>query len=98
MLEDWHASTLTLTLPPVPFLKPIAHDIPEASWRWTCDSVVRAPIAPQTTRSAMYCGVMVSRNSTPERERNEGGEEKRERERERGSRRWMRRERRGKRE
>ena len=26
----------------------------------TCDSVVRAPIAPQATRSAVYCGVIVS--------------------------------------
>ena len=29
----------------------------------TCDSVVRAPIAPQATRSAVYCGVIVSEYS-----------------------------------
>jgi hypothetical protein len=50
-------------LPSVPFLKPTGHDRPEASSRWTCDSVVRAPIAPQAIRSAVYCGVIVSRNS-----------------------------------
>lgn len=31
----------------------------------TCDSVVRAPIAPQVTKSAVYCGVMVSRINEP---------------------------------
>jgi hypothetical protein len=40
-------------------------DRPDASSRWTWLSVVRAPIAPQLTRSAMYCGVIVSRNSQP---------------------------------
>lgn len=28
-------------------------------------SVVRAPMAPQATRSAVYCGEIVSRNSVP---------------------------------
>ena len=51
------------TLPSVPFLKPTGHDRPDASSRCTCDSVVRAPIAPQAIRSAVYCGVIVSRNS-----------------------------------
>ena len=47
------------------FLKPIGIDSPEASWRWTWLSVVRAPIAPQVTASAMYCGLIGSRNSQP---------------------------------
>ena len=51
--------------PSVPFLNPTGHDRPEASWRWDCDSVVRAPIAPHAMRSAMYCGEMRSRNSVP---------------------------------
>ncbi len=38
---------------------------PEASSRWIWLSVVRAPIAAQDTRSAMYCGVVMSRNSVP---------------------------------
>ncbi|MCY1244179.1 hypothetical protein D9M72_572380 [compost metagenome] len=59
------ASTAILTLPSVPFLKPTGHDSPEASSRCTCDSVVRAPIAPQLTRSAMYCGLIMSRYSVP---------------------------------
>ncbi len=37
----------------------------EASSRCTCDSVVRAPMAPQLIRSATYCGVIISRNSPP---------------------------------
>ncbi len=57
------ASTAILMLPSVPFLKPTGQDRPEASSRCTCDSVVRAPMAPQLMRSAVYCGVMVSRNS-----------------------------------
>ena len=40
-------------------------DRPEASWRWTWLSVVRAPIAPQVTVSAMYCGVIGSSHSQP---------------------------------
>src|SRR6185312_5072089 len=59
------ASTAIFTLPSVPFLKPIGHDRPEASSRCTWLSVVRAPIAPHATRSAMYCGVIMSRNSQP---------------------------------
>src|SRR5471030_2498819 len=59
------ASTAILTLPSVPFLKPTGHDSPDASSRCTCDSVVRAPIAPQLIRSAMYCGLITSRNSVP---------------------------------
>ena len=51
--------------PWVPFLKPIGIDRPEPSWRWTWLSTVRAPIAPQHTASAMYCGVIGSRNSQP---------------------------------
>ena len=40
-------------------------DSPDASCRWIWLSVVRAPMAPQETRSAMYCGLMGSRNSVP---------------------------------
>ena len=57
------ASTAMRTFPSVPFLKPTGEESPEASSRCTCDSVVRAPIAPQAIRSAVYWGVMVSRNS-----------------------------------
>ncbi len=53
------------TLPSVPFLKPIGAEEPEASSRWTWLSVVRAPIAPQATRSLTYCGEMVSSSSLP---------------------------------
>ena len=59
------ASTAIFTLPSVPFLNPTGHDSPEASSRCTWLSVVRAPMAPQDTRSAMYCGVIMSRNSQP---------------------------------
>ena len=59
------ASTAIRTLPSVPFLKPTGAERPEASSRCTCDSVVRAPIAPQETRSPMYCGEITSRNSQP---------------------------------
>ena len=59
------ASTAIWTLPSVPFLNPTGIDSPEASSRWTWLSVVRAPIAPHDTRSAMNWGVMVSRNSHP---------------------------------
>src|SRR6478752_1880510 len=58
-----HASSATWRSPSVPFLKPIGIDSPEASWRWIWLSVVRAPIAPQATRSATYWGLMGSRNS-----------------------------------
>ncbi len=63
--EARHASTATWTSPSVPFLKPTGIDRPEASWRWTWLSVVRAPIAPQVTASAMYCGVIGSSHSQP---------------------------------
>ena len=33
-------------LPSVPFLNPMGKDTPDASSRWSCDSVVRAPMAP----------------------------------------------------
>src|SRR5580658_8321950 len=45
--EARQASTATWTSPSVPFLNPTGIDRPEASWRWTWLSVVRAPIAPQ---------------------------------------------------
>ena len=63
--EARHASTATWTSPSVPFLNPTGMDRPEASWRWTWLSVVRAPIAPQVTVSAMYCGVIGSSHSQP---------------------------------
>src|SRR5512141_460883 len=59
------ASTAMRMLPSVPFLNPTGHDSPEASCRCDCDSVVRAPMAPQAIASAMYCGEMRSRNSVP---------------------------------
>ena len=59
------ASTAIFTLPSVPFLKPTGAERPEASSRCTWLSVVRAPIAPQDTRSPMYCGEITSRNSQP---------------------------------
>ena len=62
-LAERMASTAMRMLPSVPFLKPTGQERPEASSRCTCDSVVRAPMAPQAIRSAVYCGVMVSRNS-----------------------------------
>jgi hypothetical protein len=52
-----------LTLPSVPFLKPIGAELPDASSRWTWLSVVRAPIAPHAIRSPMYCGEIVSSSS-----------------------------------
>jgi len=52
-IED--TSTLT-----VPFLNPTDIDSAEVSSRWTCDSVVRAPIAPHELKSARYCGEMTS--------------------------------------
>ncbi len=63
--EARHASTATWTSPSVPFLNPTGIDRPEASCRWTWLSVVRAPIAPQVTASAMYCGVIGSSHSHP---------------------------------
>ena len=59
------ASTAICTEPAVPFLKPTGQDSPEASSRCPWLSVVRAPIAPQPTKSAMYCGLIRSRYSTP---------------------------------
>ena len=59
------ASAATWMLPSVPFLKPTGQLRPEASWRWLWLSVVRAPMAPQATSSAMYCGLSRSRNSVP---------------------------------
>ncbi len=47
------------------FLKPTGIERPEASWRCVWLSVVRAPIAPQATVSAMYCGVIGSSHSQP---------------------------------
>lgn len=65
LLLERIASTATVTLPSVPFLKPMGKDTPEASSRWSCDSVVRAPMAPHEMRSLRYCGDMVSRSSEP---------------------------------
>jgi hypothetical protein len=47
----------------VPFLNPTLMDKALANSRWTCDSVVLAPIAPQELRSARYWGEITSRNS-----------------------------------
>ena len=52
--------TATARLPSVPFLMPTGMDRPLAISRWVWDSVVRAPIALQEMRSAMYCGVIGS--------------------------------------
>src|SRR5882762_10662491 len=65
---DFTASAAMRTLPSVPFLKPTGHDSPEASSRWIWLSVVRAPIAAHAIRSAMYCGVVMSRNFGPGRQ------------------------------
>ena len=59
------ASIAVFTLPSVLFLKPTGIDSPEASSRWTWLSVVRAPIATHEVRSAMCCGIWISRNSEP---------------------------------
>jgi len=48
------ASTAILRLPSVPFLKPHGQDSRTPAGGATATSVVRAPIAPQLTRSAMY--------------------------------------------
>jgi hypothetical protein len=61
------ASIATFTLPSVEFLKPVGIESADVSSRCTCDSVVRAPMAPQETRSAVYCGEIASRNSQPVR-------------------------------
>ena len=45
------------------FLNPTGIDSPDASSRCTWLSVVRAPIATHDVRSAMCCGICVSRNS-----------------------------------
>lgn len=60
------ASMAIDTFPSVPFLNPTGTERPEASSRWIWDSVVRAPIAPQETRSPKNWGVKVSRNSQPQ--------------------------------
>ncbi|MOA05758.1 hypothetical protein D3C78_1253680 [compost metagenome] len=57
------ASVAMRILPSVPFLKPMGAEIPDASSRCTWLSVVRAPMAPQLMRSAMYWGEITSRNS-----------------------------------
>lgn len=62
---DLIASTAIVTEPSVPFLKPTGMLRPLVSSRCTCDSVVRAPMAPHEMRSAVYCGEIVSRNSVP---------------------------------
>mmetsp|Transcript_9145 Transcript_9145/g.21950 ORF Transcript_9145/g.21950 Transcript_9145/m.21950 type:complete len:200 (-) Transcript_9145:84-683(-) len=58
------ASRAMSVAPVVPFLNPMGMDRPDASSRCTWDSVVLAPMAPQTTRSATYWGEITSRNST----------------------------------
>jgi len=55
------ASIAICRLPSVAFLNPTGIERPLASSRWVCDSVVRAPMAAQVTRSAMYCGMIGSR-------------------------------------
>ena len=57
------ASTAVCVVPSVPFLKPTGIERPDASSRCTWLSVVRAPIATHDVRSAMCCGICVSRNS-----------------------------------
>ena len=52
-----------MALPSVPFLNPIGIDRPEAISRWVWLSVVRAPMAVQLIRSAMYCGTTGSSSS-----------------------------------
>ena len=51
------------TVPGVAFLNPSGMESPEAICRCVCDSVVRAPMADQQIKSAMYCGVIGSRSS-----------------------------------
>ncbi len=65
-VSDWEQTTNEPhTLPSVPFLNPMGNDTPLASSRCSCDSVVRAPIAPHEIRSEMYCGEIVSSSSDP---------------------------------
>ena len=45
------------------FLKPIGQETPEANSRCPWLSVVLAPIAPQATKSDMYCGEIKSKYS-----------------------------------
>jgi hypothetical protein len=45
-------SRAILIFPEEPFLNPMGNDRPDTSCRCTCDSVVRAPTAPQEYRSA----------------------------------------------
>ncbi len=65
-MKWWHpavalmAFTATWTPPSVPFLNPTGNDTPDASSRWSWDSVVRAPTAPRLIRSSKYWGEMVS--------------------------------------
>ena len=51
--------------PLVPFLKPTGMLSALASSRCSWLSVVRAPMAPHDTRSAVYCGEIMSKNSVP---------------------------------
>jgi hypothetical protein len=57
------ASIAACNEPSVEFLKPTGIESPLAICRWVGLSVVRAPIAPSTIVSAMYCGVIGSRHS-----------------------------------
>lgn len=59
------ASMATPTLPSVPFLKPIGKETPEASSRWSWDSVVRAPIAPQEITEGRSVGWNQTREGKP---------------------------------
>lgn len=78
--NERYKSVATTNLPSVPFLKPMGKDTPDASSRWSCDSVVRAPMAPQditarcqlentdrstNSQSARYWGEIVSSSSEP---------------------------------
>src|SRR3954463_15384411 len=59
------ASTAIWVLPSVLFLNPTGIDRPDASSRCTWLSAVRAPMATHDVRSAICCGIWVSRNSEP---------------------------------
>ena len=63
----WRAEIIALSAtrrpPSVPFLKPTGIDRPLAISRCVWLSVVRAPIAAQLNRSAMYCGTIGSSSS-----------------------------------
>jgi len=54
------------------FFRPTGMDRPLAISRCVWDSVVRAPMAAQVTRSAMYCGTIGSRNSVARRQAHAG--------------------------